>query len=222
MKQDRWTLLHSILCLMLVPIFVAVQDALQFLWLSALGLSLVTLSFFALLIQSREPFWAADRISIARIFLALSVVAVYWLEPSAGWVAFFLATLAAISDLVDGLVARRQGPTARGAKLDMEADAFLMLVLSLCAQRFGGVFPLILVPGVVRYAFVITESMVGKGQPDVPSRPKAKVLCAVSVALLVAAQAPVLPLILRGLLGAVAAGMIVYSFTPDFRALKWN
>ena len=44
----------------------------------------------------------------------------------------------------------------------------------------------------------------------------------VAFVLLVAAQAPVLPLILRGLIGAAAAGMIVYSFTPDFRALKWS
>ncbi|MCC7442503.1 MAG: CDP-alcohol phosphatidyltransferase family protein [Bdellovibrionales bacterium] len=220
--RDRWTLLHSLLCLALVPIFVAVHDTLQFLWLSTFALMGVTLSFFALLIREHAPFRAADRITMARILLTLSVVAVFWIEPSATWLSFTLAALAAASDFIDGYLARRHGPTARGAKLDMEADAFLMLVLSLCAYRFAEVFAAVLIPGIVRYAYVLVEAWRGKAQPESSPRFEAKLICAVSVTLLVASIAPGLPGLLTGLMGTAAAGLILYSFSRDFRSLRWR
>ena len=64
-----------------------------------------------------------------------------------------LAAVALALDAVDGWVARRTGTVSElGARFDMEADAFLILVLSgFVADSLGG---WVLAIGLMRYAFV--------------------------------------------------------------------
>lgn len=71
---------------------------------------------------------AADVLTIARALLALPVCLLI-LTPGAEAAAAALALfgVAAVTDGLDGIVARRLGPTARGALLDPLADKLLVL-----------------------------------------------------------------------------------------------
>lgn len=70
----------------------------------------------------------ADVMSVARLLLATAVV---WCGVAGqGRLAGVLLVLAAATDVVDGRMARRRGPTRRGALLDAIADTALLVATS--------------------------------------------------------------------------------------------
>jgi phosphatidylglycerophosphate synthase len=125
-----------------------------------------------------------------------------------------IASVALSLDLVDGWVARRTNSVSElGARLDMELDALLILVLSvLVAVSLG---PWVLLIGLMRYLFVLAGSrypwLVG---PLPPSRAR-KVVAAVQGVVLVAAVVPALPVALA--VAAVLAALLslLWSFGRD-------
>jgi phosphatidylglycerophosphate synthase len=125
-----------------------------------------------------------------------------------------IASVALSLDLVDGWVARRTNSVSElGARLDMELDALLILVLSvLVAVSLG---PWVLLIGLMRYLFVLAGSrypwLVG---PLPPSRAR-KVVAAVQGVVLVAAMVPALPasLTVAAVLGALLS--LLWSFGRD-------
>lgn len=56
-----------------------------------------------------------------------------------------------LGDWLDGPLARRRGPTALGAALDLEADSWLTLWGALAAFRLGGLPGVSLLPPALRY-----------------------------------------------------------------------
>jgi CDP-diacylglycerol--glycerol-3-phosphate 3-phosphatidyltransferase len=69
----------------------------------------------------------ANAITAARLLLS---PVMFWLIPEdkgGSWVAFVVWFLLSVSDLVDGYIARRRGPTRSGAFLDPLADKVLIL-----------------------------------------------------------------------------------------------
>jgi phosphatidylglycerophosphate synthase len=104
--------------------------------------------------QGAGRFGAANMLTSARIVatLALPVVA-KGLDPLL--VAACALTLFALDGL-DGWLARRQGLASEfGEYLDKEADAFLLLVLCVLLFVDGRLGAWIIVPGLLRYAFVV-------------------------------------------------------------------
>jgi phosphatidylglycerophosphate synthase len=99
-----------------------------------------------------------------------------------------LTAVALALDFVDGRIARGTGTaSAFGARLDGEADAFLILVLSVFVARSVGVWVLAL--GLVRYAYAVATWLVPWMQRPLPPRYWRKVVAAyVGIALLVAAS----------------------------------
>jgi phosphatidylglycerophosphate synthase len=59
-----------------------------------------------------------------------------------------------VTDWIDGPLARRAGPTARGARFDLEADSILTLGASVAAVRAGGPRVLLVAPA-LRYAVAL-------------------------------------------------------------------
>ena len=100
-----------------------------------------------------------------------------------------ITVVALVLDLVDGRVARRTGTaSAYGARLDGEADAFLILVLSAYVARDAGAW--VLAMGVVRYAYAVATWLLPWMQRPLPPRYWRKVVAAITgVALTVAASA---------------------------------
>jgi phosphatidylglycerophosphate synthase len=134
----------------------------------------------------------ADLVTLTRAALACGVAALVAdsLVTGANVVAALvpLTAVALALDFVDGRVARRTGTaSALGARLDGEADAFLILVLSVFVARSAGTW--VLAMGLVRYAYAVATWLVPWMQRPLPPRYWRKVVAAyVGIALLVAAS----------------------------------
>jgi len=151
-------------------------------------------------------------LTVAGCFLVLMAVGN---ERDAGsvlaYTAFALLPAAQLTDFLDGVAARRNGPTAFGARLDEEVDAFFVAALSVVAHRFFGLGSWILLAGALRYIYLPSLVLV----PDAPRRSAAytwfaKTICALSTAGLILLTAPFLAVALRTpVAGVVLAGLLV-------------
>jgi phosphatidylglycerophosphate synthase len=117
-----------------------------------------------------------------------------------------LAAAALALDAADGWLARRTGTaTALGARFDGEADAFLILALSVYVAPLYGAW--VLAIGAARYLFLLGEWLVPWMRAPLPSRRWRKVVAAAQGIVLTVAAAEVLPRALMQalLLAALAA-----------------
>ncbi|MGH3284550.1 MAG: CDP-alcohol phosphatidyltransferase family protein, partial [Streptosporangiaceae bacterium] len=119
-----------------------------------------------------------------------------------------LSSIALALDAVDGQVARRTGTaTALGARFDGEADAFLILVLSIFVSRdYGG---WVLVIGAARYALLLAGWLMPWLAAPLPPRFWRKVVAAVQGIVLTVAVSGV-PSRLVGMI-AVAAALLLLA-----------
>ncbi|GAA4432015.1 CDP-alcohol phosphatidyltransferase family protein [Georgenia halophila] len=125
-----------------------------------------------------------------------------------------LAGAALLLDAVDGIVARLTGTASRfGAKIDGEADAFLLLVLSVYVAQSVGAW--VLAIGVVRYVFSAAGWVWPWMWAQLPYRYWRKPVTAVQgVVLVVVAAEVVAPLPMYAALG-VALVLLTESFARD-------
>ena len=109
------------------------------------------------LARHAHAFGPADLVTSLRATMACAVAALvadaFVQEPALG--PLLALTVAALAlDAVDGLVARATGTASSfGARFDAEADAFLILVLSVFVARTAGGW--VLAIGAARYAFAL-------------------------------------------------------------------
>lgn len=132
---------------------------------------------------------------------------------------FGCSALALALDAVDGLVARRTGTSsAFGARFDMEADAFLILVLSVyTATNLGG---WVLAIGVLRYAFLAASwPLTWLRAPLPPSFARKTVAALQGVLLLLAVPLPKPP---ATVIVALALALLCGSFGRDILWLRRN
>lgn len=153
------------------------------------------------------------RLVVAVMFLALAGAPVP--GQSARVALFAVAIGAEITDFFDGRIARRLGPTAFGAKLDMETDALFMLALSLVLLRWFELPGWIVAAGLARYVFAIPFLLLPEPRfPPVFSR-FAKLACATAVVTLIATAAPIAApwfATVQVIAGAVAVASLLLSF----------
>ncbi|WP_339573766.1 CDP-alcohol phosphatidyltransferase family protein [Pseudokineococcus basanitobsidens] len=180
----------------------------------------------AVAVGSRRDRWSgpADRVTLARTVLVGGCAGVVVLAlggdlPERSWWLVALAAPAALLDAVDGAVARRTGTSSpAGARLDMEVDAALLLVLSVAAGAALGWW--VLAVGVMRYAFVLA----GRGRPQLreplPYSLARRVVAGVQAAALVVALVPPVPAALATAVVAVALALLLWSFGRDVVALE--
>jgi phosphatidylglycerophosphate synthase len=153
----------------------------------------------------------ADWVTLARAVLIAGVaglVADSFGRPLAITALVTLSAAALVLDAVDGQVARRTGTaTALGARIDGEADAFLILVLSIAAARdFGG---WVLAIGLARYALLLAGWLIPWLAAPLPPRYWRKVVAAVQGIVLTVAVSG-LPGRLTGII-AVAAALLLLA-----------
>ncbi|MFK7848647.1 MAG: CDP-alcohol phosphatidyltransferase family protein [Rhodothermales bacterium] len=100
-------------------------------------------------------FGSANPITLARLLLTCSLLFV-GTGPYSGWIVFVVALIVLITDGFDGWMARRKSEASEfGEYFDKEADAFFLLILCFLAFFQGRVGPWIVIPGLLRYAFVV-------------------------------------------------------------------
>ncbi|MFF5566356.1 CDP-alcohol phosphatidyltransferase family protein [Streptomyces sp. NPDC012623] len=169
-----------------------------------------------------RPFGPANAVTLARTTLiggVTALVADSFVRPPAVAALVTLTAVALVLDAVDGRVARRTGTaSALGARFDMEADAFLIMVLSVYVALSLGVWVLLI--GAMRYVFVVAARAVPwLNGPLPPSMARKTVAALQGVALLVAASGlPPRPAAHGLVLGALA--LLSWSFGRDIRGLR--
>jgi phosphatidylglycerophosphate synthase len=159
----------------------------------------------------------ADLVTLVRATLACGVAALvadsFLTQPAVAAIVV-LSTLALVLDVVDGWVARRtRTSTAFGARFDGEADAFLILVLSVYVSRSAGAWVLAL--GLARYLFAVAGWVWAWMRRPLPERYWRKVTAAVQgVVLTVAAAEVIAPWAMTAVL-VVALLLLTESFGRD-------
>src|SRR5580704_7424893 len=171
--------------------------------------------------RSDEPaIHPADWVTLTRALLIAGVaglVADSFGRPVAVMALVTLSTVALILDAVDGQVARRTGTaTLLGARLDAEADAFLILLLSIAVSRDYGDW--VLVIGAARYALLVAGWLIPWLAAPLPPRYWGKVVAAVQGIVLTVAASGVLDR-LTGMI-AVAVALLLLA-EPFGRNVIW-
>ncbi len=125
-----------------------------------------------------------------------------------------LTALALALDAVDGHVARRtHSVTPLGARFDMEADAFLILVLSVAVAPVVGWW--VLAIGFARYALLLAERVWPWLRVPVPPRYWRKVVAAVQGVTLAVVFTGLVPTVEAVAFLLVALGLLAESFGRD-------
>lgn len=168
-------------------------------------------------LAGRRVLLPADLITLFRANLAC-IVAALAAEVLAGEPrSLLLAAIAAVAlalDSVDGRVARRTATATRfGGRFDGEADAFLILVLSVAAAPWAGWW--VLSAGLVRYVFGAVGWLVPWLRADLPFRYWRKVVTAVTGIALTLTASGLGPRPVAVGSALVAVALLVESFGRD-------
>jgi phosphatidylglycerophosphate synthase len=177
-------------------------------------------------VMTRAGRWSgpADRVTLARTVLigGCATIAVLVLTdalPDRPWWLTVLVVPALALDFVDGLVARRTGTSSdAGARLDMEMDAALLLILSIVATQSLGWW--VLAIGAMRYAFVAASWVRPNLRRPLEFSSFRRVVAAVQGITLAVALAPVVPIPLARAAVAVSLALLLVSFTKDVLRLE--
>jgi phosphatidylglycerophosphate synthase len=168
-----------------------------------------------------DAFGPADLVTFVRATLGCGVAALVadsFVRGAAVWTLVALAAVALVLDAVDGRVARSTGTaSAFGARLDGEADAFLMLVLSVYVARSAGAW--VLAIGLVRYQFAMAGWVLPWLSGQLPPRYWRKVVTATAGIALAFAAADVAAREVTFAALAVALVLLAESFGRDVRWL---
>lgn len=162
-----------------------------------------------------ESLGMCNVVTLIRLALAAALVA-----PLAGdaapWGVFAIALLALVLDGVDGWLARRESRVSDfGARLDMEVDSALALILALNAWASGTTGPIVLLIGLPRYVFAAaTRILPWLGRPA-PERFSRKAVCVLQLGTLIALQLPPVATGLATPVVAVVALALLWSFGRD-------
>jgi len=160
----------------------------------------------------------ANQITCVRAVI-VAALAASLVEPRTAWLAWagVVSTAgSAVLDGVDGWLARRTAmASAFGARLDMETDAMLIMVLSLLVWQYDKAGVWVLAGGLMRYAFIAAGALLPWMAAPLTPTLRAKTITIVHVVGLCVALAP----IIRWPLSAVAAGLttalLAWSFAVD-------
>ena len=162
-----------------------------------------------------ESLGMCNVVTLIRLALAAALLA-----PLAGdaapWGVFAVALLALVLDGVDGWLARRESRVSDfGARLDMEVDSGLALILALNAWASGTTGPIVLLIGLPRYVFAAaTQVLPWLGRPA-PERFSRKAVCVLQLGTLIALQLPPVATDLATPVVAVVALALLWSFGRD-------
>jgi phosphatidylglycerophosphate synthase len=156
----------------------------------------------------------ANRVTTVRFALALLLGALGPATP--GWMLAAVLGVAAALDVADGFIARRYGlSSAFGAAFDIETDALLTLIAEAQLWQRGRAGAWILIPGLLRYVYVLALAIVPASAGHVRSSPFAR---RAFVALLVGLIAALLSDgAVATALAVVGTAAVTFSFARSFR-----
>jgi phosphatidylglycerophosphate synthase len=189
--------------------------------LKASGLMLAVTIVAAAFVREHHPFarlGAANQVTLVRAALVALVAGLIGEPPipAAAAAATGLAVLVELLDGVDGWLARRGAvASAFGARLDMEIDALLILVLATLAWQHGKAGGWVLLSGLMRYAFVAAGWLLPWLARPLPSSRRRQAICVLQIVCLCAAVSPVLAPRASAPISAIALAALSASFLVD-------
>jgi phosphatidylglycerophosphate synthase len=190
------------------------------------GLGTLPAALAAVAVRRRRPprTTPADRVTLARVVLccgcaAVTVLVLAGAVPARTWWLLALTVPTLLLDAADGYVARRTGSvTPSGARLDMQVDAGMLLVLSLAAAPAVGSW--VLLVGSMRYVFVLISRLRLAWRAPLPYSGFRRVVAGIQGAMLAGAIAPVVPLDVAVPGVAAALALLLVSFGRDVATLE--
>jgi phosphatidylglycerophosphate synthase len=160
----------------------------------------------------------ANQVTAIRAMLAALAAALIG-EPAPSnlaWAVAGAAGIFAVLDGVDGWLARRTRMSSEfGARLDMETDAFFILVLSILVWQHGKAGPWVLLCGLMRYAFVAAGWMLPWMARPLRSTVRGKTVAIAQIAGLTIALLPPVQPPFSIVIAAVTLGALTWSFAID-------
>ena len=154
--------------------------------------------------------------TIARLALAAALIVPIVSLEGPTWAVFAVAVAALCLDGFDGWLARWQGlASGFGARLDMEVDSVLALLLAMLAWAGGAAGLVVLVLGLPRYLFAGASLALPWLRHPLPDRLSRKAVCVLQLGTLIALQAPALPGAVALNLAVASAGALAWSFGRD-------
>src|SRR6266702_3375334 len=186
-------------------------------WIAGLatGSAATALLVTARMRSDRPAILPADWVTLTRALLIAGVaglVADSFGRPVPVTALVALSTVALVLDAVDGQVARRTG-TELGARIDGEADAFLILLLSIAVSRHYGSWVLLI--GAARYALLLAGWLIPWLAAPLPPRYWRKVVAAVQGIVLTVAASGLLDRLTALIVVAAALLLLAESFGRD-------
>lgn len=163
--------------------------------------------------HGRRALGPADLVTLARVVL-IGVATALVAEGAHTATLVAVVVPALLLDWVDGLVARGTRTCSDfGARFDMEADAFLILVLSVQVALHLG--PWVLVIGVMRYLFAVASWLAPWLRRPLPPRTARKTVAALQGVVLLVAVSRVLPETVTTVTVTGALAALLWSFGRD-------
>jgi phosphatidylglycerophosphate synthase len=222
-RQARWPLAAGALALAALALPLAVEPTLGAAFVARAELlygGIATLILAGLAAHApHRRFGAANTVTLARIVLICLLAALMGTaapDEDCLWLIAGFATLALALDGVDGWAARRGGLASRfGARFDMEADAFFVLVLSVLAWQWDKVGAWVLLIGAMRYLYVLAGAVWPWLRGPVPDSVARKAVCVIQILALIACLTPPVPHALATTLAAGALALLGWSFGRD-------
>jgi phosphatidylglycerophosphate synthase len=156
----------------------------------------------------------ANQVTAVRLGLILVVGTLGHATPA--WILAGLLGVASALDVADGFIARRYGlASAFGAAFDMETDALATLIVETQLWQRGRVGAWILIPGLLRYVYVLALEIF---PPVGGHAPRSRFARRAFVALIVGLLAALLSDGLAGTaLAAIGTAAVAVSFARSFR-----
>ncbi|WP_245822969.1 CDP-alcohol phosphatidyltransferase family protein [Brachybacterium avium] len=152
-------------------------------------------------------------------FAAATVLVLGEVLTARSWPLAILIAAALASDALDGPVARRTGTAGVvGARIDMEADAALILVLSVLAATVVG--PWTLAIGLMRYAYVAASFVRPALRRPLDFSQFRRVTGGFQGVALLTAMVPAIPREVAAGIVATALALLIVSFGRDVIALE--
>lgn len=174
--------------------------------------------------QSGRPVSAADRMTLGRVALTgvlsgAAVLVLFSALPARTWLIAVVAAAALLLDAVDGWLARRtRSASCAGARLDMQADAALLVVLCLLAAPTVGFW--VLGIGAMRYLFVAVSWFRPQLRRQLPPSRLRRPVAAVQGITMLIALIPGVPEPVGVGACVIAWTLLMVSFTRDVIALE--